>query len=387
MLAEDLARQMVRDEKLYASEISSAITARLNDSKTQKAADAHMGTSGGWPYPPTKKLLMLYDKVAKNAWRSMEKGYSHVDVTIQVQTNADGTPYATATAKHRGAFKGGSTTVLRPGESVVSLARATYGSEFFAHDVWLANAKTLGPRCKQVPAGFGISLPQIWVPEWQTPPKASFPAGASVSAVQIMKPAIEFDLEKTKSAVKSFPAGPVIIEVTTSVSGSFLIQEKGTIDASFNLRSYKAACAKGFGPATFAAEASFKEGSKTGSLSIKMPKIPGVKGQQTVTLKPGGGLSTTIAQKEITLTKGSFTLKGTLKVDVEVKIKANPKPPGSPVTEPKPVKVDWKVVIPIVLVAGVVAVGVSVASGGTGTPAAAKGFAVVVGSALALSGS
>lgn len=380
-----LEKQMSDEEKIANNDISKHITKVLQGPATQKACDDAMGVCGGFPYPPTKQILAVYQKQADSAWAAIKSGYDSFNVSININAPNSGLPTARAKCKFAGSWKGGQSYMLAPGDTISSVAKATYGYAEYADDVWLANSGVLGAQCKQVPAGFGITLPKIWVPDWKTSPKAPICAGAGIKAVKIAMPTIKYDLSKSKSKTQSIVAGPIIIDVTFTISGSVMVQKKGTIDASFNLKSYKAETEKALGPLSAGIGADFKGGETSGSLTFKNPKVKGMTGVKSITLKKGGSLSITLVDKKLTYKHKDCSCEGNVKVEVDIKMRANPKPPPVPVK--KPVKVNWPVVIGIVVVTGVVAVGVTVATGGTGAPAAAKGTAVVVGATLAMAGS
>jgi hypothetical protein len=239
---------MQSDEKIHGREIGRAVTMALNGRTTRARADDINQSSGGWPDDPTAAMMQLYEDVAETTRQGLKSGYGHLEVDIAVTADTGKPPIAAATARYKGEFRGGKSPMLGAGDTLVSIATKTCGHESCAKAIWDADTHCRGSQCKVIPAGFGIELPPIRVPEWKTAPKETLPGGATSRAVRILYPAIGFEVASKKVETFVFDAGIGTVEITLELEGTLKAQKKGTMDASFSLRSYETEITQNLGP-------------------------------------------------------------------------------------------------------------------------------------------
>lgn len=323
MSVQQLAKQMETEEKAAAAEIAKAVTEALNSKSTKAEADKINQSSGGWPYAPTSKMLKLYDKVAKASWAKQKSGYSGMKVEIKVEANKGKAPSAKVTAKYDGDWKGGSSVELRAGDTVASIAKREYGYECYAEQVWLHNAKVLGAKCTQVPAGFGIQLPRIWVPAWKKAPKASFPAGAKSPAVKVLYPTVAVDVEKKGGAKTLIPMGIWMVELSVELTGAFKAQKQGAVGAGFNLRTYQAEVKQAAGPIEAAYKFNLKEKNTELEIQVVNTKWKDLELSTSCTIKEGSFALNFKSKKVSKISKGVL-IEGELVGTISVRLWPNP---------------------------------------------------------------
>lgn len=335
-MADDLEKQILAEEKLYSAEVSKALTAYLNSKKVKAAADDLNGSSGGWPYPPTKEMLELLTDEMNAEWGRLKRKYDTFKVEdLALEAKKGRNPEATATLKYDGEYRGGKSVMLMVGDSLTSIAKSEYGFECYAAAIMEANDAVLGSKCKVLPAGFGLELPRLWVPKWMTEPKIKAPGAASSKAQKMSGlPPISVSFGAKSKSVHEIPVGPVIVEVTLTVAGEVKASHAGVIDAAFDPKEQTAAISKALGPLTgeFSMDCQSKKGDASLSLSLFKKEYAGLTFSGSVKLA-SGGLSLSLGVATIKIVEGDITISGSFKAKADIKVYPNPRPVESEVDE------------------------------------------------------
>lgn len=127
-----MERQMRDEERAAVQAITRHMTIVLTSRDTIRAADELAGTSGGWPYPPSRELLRLFNRIVDTEWRRLRRRYSNMEVEITVDVRRGRPPAVQVTASHRGEWRGGSTQIIRRGDTIASMSEDIYGSAIYA---------------------------------------------------------------------------------------------------------------------------------------------------------------------------------------------------------------------------------------------------------------
>jgi hypothetical protein len=334
MSTDQLAKQMVAEEKAASEEIAKKLTEALNAKSTQKEADRLNKSSGGWPYPPDAAMLKLYRKTADQAWGKLRSKYDGFKVDIDVEANKGKPPRARVTARYDGSWKGGQSRPLRKGETIAGIAKQVYGHDCYAGDVWLANEKLLGRKCTQIPAGFAIELPRIWVPAWKTAPKVSIPAGARSTAVDILYPTMVVDIEEASAAKALVPMGAAMIEITFEVKGALKAQRKGSVNAAFNLRTYEAEIKKAAGPIQSAWKLNLQDKSGTLEIQVFNEKWRNLDFSTKLVIR-NGSFGASFGTKKVSVFNKDTQIEGEITLTGTVRIWPNPKKLPEKVRQPR----------------------------------------------------
>ncbi|NIZ63220.1 hypothetical protein DL239_19830 [Sedimentitalea sp. CY04] len=367
-MSDVLEKQMKNEESSVSKEISKVVTAALNSKDTISKADDINGGCGGWPYAPTKEMLKMYGKVSEAAWKKLKPGYKNFDVTINVNSPSNKPPFAKAEAIFDGEWKGGKSMMVSPGDTILSMAKKVYGYESYADQVFEENTKALGKSCRILPAGFGLSFPKIWVPNWKKDPKVCVHPIVKKKAVKVKLPSaqVSADISKKSAATLVFPG--VIVVVDLEGKAEFTAQKKGELDASFSLKANEAEIKKALGPL----EAGYKitgSGTSSGSLSLKVinTKLGGLNVSGNLKLLEGA-FELEFASQTVSFVEKDITYSGTVKLTAKIQIKPNPRkkapkkapkraPAKAPARSPS-VSIDAKdVAVGVIVVGAVVTVG------------------------------
>jgi phage tail protein X len=295
----------------------------------KKKADDLNGTSGGWPYPPTKEMVDLLREEMTAEWGRMKRKYEAFKVDdLALDAKKGKNPEVTATLKYDGEWKGGKSVMLKVGDTVTSLAKSEYGFECYAAAIWDANDATLGSQCKVLPAGFGLELPKLWVPKWMTEPKVKVPGGAGSKAQEVSGlPPISVSYGTKAKSTHLVPVGPVIVEITLTVAGEVKVSHAGVIDAAFDAKEQTAAISKALGPLTgeLSLDCQSKKGDASLSLTVFKKEYAGLTFSGSVKLA-SGGLSLSLGVATVKIVEGDITIAGSFKAKADLKVYPNSHP-------------------------------------------------------------
>ncbi|MCF6278427.1 MAG: hypothetical protein L3J16_06750 [Anaerolineales bacterium] len=332
-----MERQMLIEQRDASRAITNTLSDLLNNRNTIRAADELAGLSGGWPYPPTRPLLRLFDTIVNAEWRRLQRRYSNFDVEINVDVRRGRAPAVTATAVYKGSFRGGSSQSIPAGQSIAMMAESIYGSPAYAAEVVTANARLLGRQCRQLPANFTLEFPRFWVPEWNRVPNISLPSVANVRAVNIMLPSVSCPFSQTINNAASIILGNMVIVVDLVFTGTIAAQSRGTLTPNFNMRSYQAEIKRSIGPV----EAGFSvdiNGRTNGSLNFKVANASFGDLDFAATVNAGSGtFDLSLGTKRFEGTIRGTTFRGSMSLTAKLHITpVPPLPRTQPRTEP-----DW----------------------------------------------
>lgn len=379
-----MERQMLSEQRDASRAITRTLTDLLNNRNAIRAADELAGSSGGWPYPPTRPLLRLFDTIVNAEWRRLQRRYSNFDVDINVDVRRGRAPAVTVTAVYKGSFRGGRSQPIQAGQSIAMMAEDIYGSSAYAAEVVVANARVLGRQCRQLPASFTLEFPRFWVPEWTRAPNVSLPSVANVRAVNIMLPSVSCPISHTINNAARIVLGNMIIVVDLEFSGNIAAQRRGTLTPNFNMRSYQAEVKRSIGPV----EAGFSvdvNGRANGSLNFKVANASFGALDFSATLNAGSGtFELSLGTKSFEGTIRGTSFRGSLAVTAKLHITPVVRPPRhQPRLEP-----DWNRITEVAAIGSVLlfAVGaavivitapVTVTAGAVALTAAAATMAIV----------
>ena len=353
-----MERQMLIEQRDASSAITNTLSDLLNNRNTIRAADELAGLSGGWPYPPTRPLLRLFDTIVNTEWRRLQRRYSNFDVEINVDVRRGRAPTVTVTAIYKGSFRGGSSQSIPAGQSIAMMAESIYGSPAYAAEVVTANARLLGRQCRQLPANFTLEFPRFWVPEWNRVPNISLPSAANVRAVNIMLPSVSCPFSQTINNAASIILGNMVIVVDLVFTGTIAAQSRGTLTPNFNMRSYQAEIKRSIGPV----EAGFSvdiNGRTNGSLNFKVANASFGDLDFAATVNAGSGtFDLSLGTKRFEGTIRGTTFRGSMTLTAKLHITPVPSAPRTqPRTEP-----DWNRIREVVAIATIVLVVVGAAA-------------------------
>jgi phage tail protein X len=380
-MSDDLEKQIPAEEKLYSAEVSKLLTAAVNSRTARAAADELNSTSGKWPYPPTPELVALLQKQMMTEWGKQKSKYKAFNETLTLEVKKGKTPEVKAELKYDGDWCGGKSVMLKPGDTVTSLAEKEYGYAAYAAAIWEANEDVLGSKCKVLPAGFGLELPKIWVPNWVKEPKTRIPMVAKAQEVQKI-PTIEVDFSTKGETTTRVIVGNIIVEITFTITGEVKISNTGTVDATFNPKAQSAAITKALGPITgdFTLDFKSKKGDAGAALTLFNKEVSGLK--FTGSLKFGsGGFSINMGVSTVKIIDGDLTITGSFKAKADIKIYPNPKPVE---VEAEAASVGVLIALGLILapIAAEVAAGVEIESFGAGAAKLLKEFVKVAPQAI-----
>lgn len=332
-MSDELEKQIVKEEKLYSDEVSNLLTAHLNSRKVRARADELNSTSGRWPYPPSPELRELLTEEMIAEWGRLKRKYDNFeekDAPV-LQHKKGKTPSVVASLKYRGDWCGGKSVVLKKGDDIAKLAKKEYGFEAYAAAIWEANDTVLGSACKVLPAGFGLELPQIWVPRWVKAPKFRIPMAAPAEEFQRI-PSIEMDFSTKSSSTWVQDLGVVILEVDFTITGEVKIANKGTVDVTFDPKAQTVAIGKALGPLTTGYTADFKSKSDSGSATLALfnKDVAGLKFSGRLALA-SGGISVNLGVAQVLFSDGDLTITGSFKAKADLRLYPKPRPVESDV--------------------------------------------------------
>ena len=350
-MSDDLAAQMAKEEKLYSDEVAGLLTAYLNSRKVKAKADELNSTSGRWPYPPTDELRELLTDEMNAEWGRIKRKYEYFEEkdALTLQLKKGKTPAVTADLKYRGDWCGGKSVILKKGDDIAKLAKKEYGYEAYAAAIWEANDAVLGNSCKVLPAGFGLELPQIWVPRWVKAPKVRIPMVAAAEEFQKI-PNLETDWNTKSSRTWVQDLGVVILEVDFTITGELKIANKGTVDVTFDPKAQTVAIGKALGPLTTGYTADFKSRSDSTSATLALfnKDVAGLKFSGKLALA-SGGVSVNLGVANVVISEGDLTVTGSFKAKADLRLYPKPRPVESDAYEAS-VAANLAVVAAVVIV-------------------------------------
>ena len=326
-MADELEKQIADEEKQYSEELSKTLTAAVNSKEVIAKSDELNGTSSKWPHPPSKELNEILIAAMMTAWAKIKRDYDSFKEDLTLEHKKGKKPEVTAKLKYDGEFRGGKSVMLDPGDTVADLAKSVYGHECYAGKIWDENDKVLGSKCKVLPAGFGLELPKIWVPNWVKEPKVSQPRGVSSKAEEIKLPNLELSYKAKLQTVAEIPFGPIIIEVTGTVTGDVKVANKGILSVEVTPEGISAGVEKALGPLSAGYEMDLKanEGKASGKIKLFHKKIKDLTFSSDFKLASGGiGIQFGVATlKQV---QGDLEISGSFKASVTLRVLPNPRP-------------------------------------------------------------
>lgn len=321
MAKNPLAAQMKKEENLFANEISQSATKALQAKSVQAKADEQTNSSTS---KPPKVVTAVFDKVLKDEQKRIQRSYSGLIVTLTVSYNMNGPRWiatATAVVKYPLEQRGGMSYVVQCGDTLWSIAEATYGSGYYWTEIQKANPAATACSGNFILAGVGLKLPAIdVVPAISTQPvtikKASGPdKTAGKKARPVATPVVEIDLEKSKSVTTVYKLPGLTITVTTSLKGSLKAQKPGTLPGSFNLRTYETEIANGAKP--FQSSIKVKK-LQFDSISIGS-NVSGSIWSSKVSFNKTGAVTLSIAPKPVKFKNGGIIYEGNVGLDISIR--------------------------------------------------------------------
>jgi len=360
-MADELEKQITDEEKLYSDKLSKALTEAVNSKDVIAESDDLNKSSSKWPHPPSKELNKILTTAMTAEWSKQKKDYKSFKEDLTLEHKKGKKPEVTAKLKFDGEFKGGKSVMLKPGDTIVDLAKAEYGFECYAAKIWEANDSVLGSQCKVLPSGFGLELPKIWVPNWMKEPKVSLPAGTSVKAEEIKLPNLDFSYSAKAQTVTPIPVGPVVLEVTFAITGEVKVTNKGILSVGVTPESVSAGVEKMLGPFGAGYEMDLQASQGTGGAKIKLfsKQIGDLTFSGDFKLASGGiGLQLGVAT--VKQVSGDIEIAGTFKAKATVKIYPNPRPVEAEVGEASVATVVVLAVIIVIPVAHAAVAGVTI---------------------------
>ena len=361
-MADELEKQIADEEKLYSEQLSKTLTDAVNSKDVIAESDELNGTSSKWPHAPSKELNKILTKAMMAEWSKKKRDYASFKEDLTLEHKKGKKPEVTAKLKYDGEFKGGKSVMLKPGDTVVDLAKSEYGHECYAAKIWEENDKVLGTQCKVLPAGFGLELPKIWVPKWVKEPKVSQPPGASSKAEDIKLPNLNFSYSAKAQTVTPIPVGAIIIEVTCTISGDVKVTNKGILSVGVTPQSISAGVEKMVGPFAAGYEMDLKANEGTGGAKIRLfsKQIKDLTFTGDFKLA-SGGIGVQFGVATVKQVQGDLELAGSFKASATVKIYPNPRPVESEAGEASVATVVVLAVIIAIPTVAVVLEGVTIA--------------------------
>jgi hypothetical protein len=178
-----------------------------------------------------------------------------------------------------------------------------------------------------LPAGFGLELPKIWVPNWIKEPKVSLPPGASSKAEEIKLPNLDFSYSAKAQTVTPIPVGSIVIEITCTITGDVKITNKGILSIGMSPESISAGYEKMIGPFGGSYEMKLDTSEGAGGAKIKLfnTKIKDLTFTGDFKLA-SGGIGFQLGVATVKQIEGDLELAGSFKASATAKIYPNPRP-------------------------------------------------------------
>lgn len=334
-MADDLAKQIEAEEKLYSTKVADLLTKHLNSKKIKDKADELSGASGKWPPTYDSDMIAMLDDAMQAEWKRIKRDYSAFKEKLTLETKKGKPPAVTAELAYDGSWKGGKSTSIETGDSLAKIAKREYGFSTYAAAIADANSDLLGSSCKVLPAGFGLELPKIWVPNWQEEPKAKQPSFSEAKAEEVTElPGFAIALSTKGSVPVTVKAGPVILEITITLAGEVTLQPKGKVDATFDAAKKSGSIKKALGPLSgeYEIDCTSRKGSSTLALEVFNKKVGGLGLKGSVKLA-SGKLSMNLEAATTKIDTEDWTGTAKLKGKAELTVKPNPdweEPPDDP---------------------------------------------------------
>lgn len=96
---------------------------------TKDGVNDVLKASTKWPPEPSREVLQYYQSVVDTAWSKLERGYSHLETKLSVKADKGKDPAVLAEVSYTGAFRGGKSYELRPGDTIAGIAKAEYATK------------------------------------------------------------------------------------------------------------------------------------------------------------------------------------------------------------------------------------------------------------------
>lgn len=326
-MADEFDKQMKAEEKLYSEKLSKVLTDAVNTKQVIAESDELNGTSSKWPHEPSKDLYKILTKAMMAEWSKQKKSYAQFKEDLTLEHKKGKRPEVTAVLTYDGEYKGGKSVMLKKGDSLLDVSKDHYGLSCYAGVIADYNKDVLGSQCKVLPAGFGLELPRLWVPNWIKEPKVPLPPVTKAKAEEIRLPSLDMSFSMKSKTVTEIPVGDLIIEVTFTVSGDVKITNKGILSVGMSPEEINAGVEKMLGPFGGGFEMDLVTSKASAGAKIKLfsTEVKGLTFSGAFKMASGGiGVELGVATvKEV---KGDLALAGSFKAKATVKIYPNPRP-------------------------------------------------------------
>lgn len=333
------AAQIEKEEVLYTKEITAALTKAIRAKDVQKKADAL--TSQSTRTPP-KEVKAVFEKALNAALKKIATRYRGLQIDVSPGYTMKGSQWIAdvfCTVKYPMQTAGGGTRIVKPGETLWSIAEEVYG----AGGYWtvLADANKAGVKSNGdfILAGYPLTLPKILVVsqhsiapriiDTQKPGKDS-----KKKARPVAYPTLEYDLEQGMSIPTIIKASGGTLIITTTFKGSLKGSKAGIIPGGFNLRTFEAevkVAGKYF-------ESSIKIKKSGVSEVVLASNVAGQVWKTSVSFTSTGSFKGTISPRPVKFKCKGIDFEGN--VGFEIELRFIPDPPKVKVRAPRSVLDD-----------------------------------------------
>jgi phage tail protein X len=209
-----------------------------------KAVQQNTNASQATGLPPEPVLSMFRDKLADVSadFRKRNRGTSVTWIENYKMVGKQWTLKVAADVIIRTKIKGGSNYVIRKGDTLWDIAKATYGSGAYWPEIEYANKGLVKSGGKFIVAGVTIKLPKVVVPSPDAAPQVfaqSKERRACSPAMGIAIPDISITIKRTRFR-KVIPTPTTTIVVTCEAEGSLTATNSDEMPLGFNLSKYEA---------------------------------------------------------------------------------------------------------------------------------------------------
>lgn len=334
---------ILKHEKIFATQINKILTKALQAKDVQKKADALTNSSTN---TAPKPVMKVFETALSKAMKSLPRKYEGLDVRPYISYEQKGTSWiatVSVTAWFEMTGSGGGKYIVKPKDTLWDIAKARYGHGLYWPVIADANAKVVKSKGNFILAGVELTIPAIDIPagicEVPAMKSADKPtAEARKPAMSVMYPTLEFDLEKGSSIKQVMKSPGMTLIVTTTLKGTVKAQKTGALPGSFNVRSYETELSDNLKP--FQTSIKFKS-FKVDSIAVGS-NISGTVWKSSISISKTGTIKASLSPKAIKFKRKDIIFEGN--VGLEIEIQAIPDKPKVRVPVPKPIYVevfDW----------------------------------------------
>ena len=328
------AAYVKKAEKTYSAELGKLLTTALRAKDVQKKADAKTNSSSK---TPPKEVVKIFETALKAALKKLPAKYSGLKIVPKITYQQKGEPWiatVTVVATFIMTSAGGASYIVKPGDTLWSIAKNFYGAGRYWPAIAAENPSAVKSKGNFILAGVGLKIPKISIPagvcEIDAYKKTEKPIkSAEKPAKPVLFPTFMYDLSKGKSVKTTYKAPGATLIITTTLKGTLKIQKEGKLPAKFNLRSYETEISGGIGPFTNSVKIT---GLKTDSITVGS-SVTGTTWKSGFSLTPKGTIKVSMAPKPVKFKQKGIIYEGSVGIDVEIQVIPDP------VKEPVPVPI------------------------------------------------